>query len=77
MKKIEETEIVPKMAPCPQCGEVPEISYACGEYFIFKHAEPPDTCFCNCFMEMHSSTKSEVEAWNKAVSNYAAGNEDD
>ena len=22
------------LKPCPQCGEVPEIGYACGEYFI-------------------------------------------
>lgn len=60
---------IPEIAPCPQCGEVPMMSYCCGEYFIFKENS---TCFCASFTEMHSSMKSEVEAWNKAVSNYEA-----
>lgn len=73
MKEIEDIEINPKMAPCPQCGEVPKISYACGEYFIFSILKENNTCFCASFTEMHSSMKSEVEAWNKAVSKYEAG----
>ena len=77
IKKIEDTEIVPEMAPCPQCGKVPEISYACGEYFIFNSSEPRYTCFCGHFTEMHSSMKSEVEAWNKAVNNYEANKRND
>lgn len=59
---------------CPQCGEVPMMSYCCGEYFIFKGN---NTCFCASFTEMHSSMKSEVEAWNKAVSNYEVSKRND
>ncbi len=70
MKKIEDTEIVPKMAPCPQCGQAPGMSHCCGEYFVFGIFNETDTCFCTRFTEMHSSMKSEVEAWNKAASNY-------
>lgn len=77
MKKIEDTEIVPEMAPCPQCGKVPEISYACGEYFIFNSSEPRYTCFCDRFTEMSSSIESEIKMWNKAVSNYEAGKRND
>lgn len=73
MKKIKDTEIVPEMAPCPQCGEIPKISYACGEYFIFRPVELPDTCFCSRFAEMRSSIEWEIKVWNRAVSNYAAG----
>lgn len=77
IKKIEDTEIVSEMAPCPQCGKVPEISYACGEYFIFDIFKEINTCFCASFTEMHSSMKSEVEAWNKAVNNYEANKRND
>ncbi len=73
MKKIEDTGIVPEMAPCPQCGKVPEISYACGEYFIFNPSEPRYTCFCSDFLEMRSSIEGEIKAWNRAVSKYEAG----
>lgn len=51
------------LKPCPQCGEVPEIGYACGEYFIYSCEEKD--CACNNFTEMHSSMNQEVEAWNK------------
>ena len=77
MKEIEDIEINPEMAPCPQCGEVPKISYACGEYFIFSQSKSRHTCFCSDFLEMHSSIEGEIKAWNRAVSNYAADNEDD
>ena len=50
------------------------MSYCCGEYFIFKGN---NTCFCTSFTEMHSSMKSEVEAWNKAVSNYEVSKRND
>lgn len=66
----EDINAIPEMAPCPQCGEVPMMSYCCGEYFIFSIFKENNTCFCASFTEMHSSMKSEVEAWNKAVSNY-------
>lgn len=68
----EDINAIPEIAPCPQCGEVPRMSYCCGEYFIFGIFKETDTCFCDHFTEMHSSMKSEVEAWNKAVNNYEA-----
>lgn len=66
----EDINAIPEIAPCPQCGEVPAMSYCYGEYFIFGIFNETDTCFCARFTEMHSSRKSEVEAWNKAASNY-------
>lgn len=73
----EDINAIPEMAPCPQCGEVPMMSYCCGEYFIFSIFKENNTCFCAGFTEMHSSRKSEVEAWNKAVSKYEAGKRND
>lgn len=73
----ENIDAIPEMAPCPQCGEVPIISYACGEYFIFRISDSTGACFCNDFLEMHSSIEREIKAWNRAVSNYAADDEDD
>lgn len=73
-RPTENINAIPETAPCPQCGEVPMMSYCCGEYFIFKEN---NTCFCASFTEMHSSMKSEVEAWNKAVSNYEASKRKD
>lgn len=70
----EDINAIPETAPCPQCREVPMMSYCCGEYFIFKENS---TCFCASFTEMHSSMKSEVEAWNKAVSNHEASKRND
>lgn len=70
----EDINAIPETAPCPQCGEVPMMSYCCGEYFIFKENS---TCFCASFTEMHSSMKSEVEAWNKEVSNHEASKRND
>ena len=73
----EDINAIPEMAPCPQCGEVPMMSYCCGEYFIFNNFKENNTCFCAGFTEMHSSKKSEVEAWNKTVSKYEAGKRND
>lgn len=73
----EDINSIPEMAPCPQCGEVPMMSYCCGEYFIFSIFKENNTCFCASFTEMHSSRKSEVEAWNKAVSNYEVSKRND
>lgn len=73
----EDINAIPEIAPCPQCGEVPKISYACGEYFIFSQSKSRHICFCSDFLEMHSSIEWEIKAWNRAVSNYAADDEDD
>ena len=73
----EDINAISEIAPCPQCGEVPKISYACGEYFIFSQSKTRHTCFCSDFLEMHSSIEWEIKAWNRAVSNYAADDEDD
>lgn len=55
-------ELVPH--PCPVCGEIPEIEYACGEYFI----DGKEGCrLCGEFSEMHASKDKEIDAWNKAA----------
>lgn len=56
-----------KLKPCPICGEVPEIAYCCGEYFILPSSKAVGTCLCSSFTEMHSSEQREIEAWNKAA----------
>ena len=33
-----------ELKPCPECGEVPMIGYACGEYFILTPSKPVGTC---------------------------------
>lgn len=53
------------LKPCPQCGEVPEIGYACGEYFILSISRAVGACVCSSFAEMHSTKEQEIEAWNK------------
>lgn len=53
---------------CPQCHEVPEIGYCCGEYFIFHPSKIVGMCFCSSFTEMHSSEETEIKAWNRRVS---------
>ena len=50
--------------PCPKCGEVPLIGYACGEYFVLPLSKPVGTCICSSFYEMHASEEQEIEAWN-------------
>ena len=64
-KKILLEEIRYELKPCPQCGEVPEIGYACGEYFVFHPLKVVGTCVCSSFTEMHSSEELEAEAWNR------------
>ena len=54
-----------KLKPCPKCGEVPMIGYACGEYFIFHPSKPVGNCICSSFAEMHSSEEQEIMAWNR------------
>lgn len=48
---------------CPNCGKVPHIGYACGEYFIV--GSDTGCPICDDFNEMHSSEKIEIEAWNR------------
>ena len=57
-----------ELKPCPFCGRVPEIGYACGEYFIMSE---DDACPC-CgieYSEMHSNEVIMVEAWNRRADN--------
>lgn len=58
-----------QLKPCPQCGEVPEIGYCCGEYFIFHPSKCVGTCVCASFAEMHSSEETEIKAWNRRADN--------
>lgn len=59
-----------ELLSCPECGDVPEIGYACGEYFIMSSIHPVGECFCSDFVEMHSSEELEIDVWNKAVTEY-------
>ena len=52
-----------ELKPCPHCGRVPLIGYACGEYFIVGAVR--DCPVCDDFTEMHSSEAIEIEAWNR------------
>lgn len=56
-----------KIKPCPTCGEVPEIAYCCGEYFVLPSSKAVETCLCSAFTEMHSSEQHEIDAWNRMV----------
>lgn len=58
-----------ELKPCPQCGEVPEIGYACGEYFILQISREVGACVCSSFTEMHTSKEQEIEAWNRKAEN--------
>lgn len=40
-----------ELKPCPQCGEMPEIGYACGEYFILPTSKAIGACVCSSFTE--------------------------
>lgn len=60
---------MPEIKPCPQCGEVPTIGYACGEYFIVPTSKAVGACVCGSFNEMHSSEEREIEAWNRRADN--------
>lgn len=46
---------MPELKPCPQCGEVPKIGYACGEYFILPISRAVGACVCSYFAERHST----------------------
>ena len=52
-----------KLTPCPVCGRIPKLGYACGEFFI---SDTGVGCgVCDEFPEMHSSEELVVKAWNK------------
>lgn len=53
-----------KVSPCPMCGQIPEIAYCMGEYFIVSQSENK-YCLCNQFNEMHASEIQEIERWNR------------
>lgn len=57
------------LKPCPKCGEIPEIGYVCGEYFIFPVSKCVGTCICSSFTETHSSKELVIEAWNRRADN--------
>ena len=59
-----------RLLPCPNCREVPDVGYACGEYFIMSAVHLERECFCGSFSEMHSSEEREIDCWNKAVKEY-------
>lgn len=59
-----------EIKPCPQCGEVPTIGYACGEYFVITSSDSAGTCLCGLFNEMHSSEELEIVEWNRIVNMY-------
>lgn len=58
-----------KVLPCPTCGEVPEIGYVFGEYFVLPLDKPVGACVCSSFTEMHATREQEIEAWNRSVDN--------
>ena len=60
-----------ELLPCPMCGHLPFIQYACGEYFIMSAVHPDGECFCGSFCEMHASEEREAECWNDAVRQYS------
>lgn len=53
---------------CPVCRRVPDIAYACGEYFVLPVAD--DCWFCEGIDVMHSSYEQEAETWNSCVDDY-------
>lgn len=53
-----------QLCKCPQCGEIPEMGYACDEFFIFSLSKPTGCCLCSSFYEMHATEAQEIEAWN-------------
>lgn len=57
-----------ELKPCPFCGKIPKIGYACGEYFVFGDNKDCPGCGI-AFTEMHSSEALEIEAWNRMVGN--------
>lgn len=59
-----------ELKPCPKCGEVPKIGYACGEYFVFHESAPIGACICSSFHEMHLSEEQEIKVWNDYIENH-------
>lgn len=53
-----------RLCKCPQCDEIPQIGYACGEYFVFSLSKPTGCCLCSSFFEMHATEEREILAWN-------------
>ncbi len=54
-----------KIKACPNCGKIPRIRYACGEYFVVGGDE---MCWlCSEFTEMHATEQQEIEVWNQTV----------
>lgn len=53
-----------KLKPCPCCGRIPQIGYACGEYLVFGDDDDCPGCGC-AFTEMHSNEQMEIDAWNR------------
>ena len=51
-----------ELKPCPKCGHFPQLSYACGEFFVVGRSDCP---VCGGFNEMHASGEQEAEAWNR------------
>jgi len=64
--------ILPTISPCPVCGTIPMLGYACGEYFMIgdETIECP-ACGTTAFVEMHSDPVQEIEAWNRWCETYA------
>ena len=55
-----------ELKPCPKCGKVPLLSYACGEFFVVGIRDCP---MCGGFDEMHATEDQEAEVWNRRCGN--------
>lgn len=55
-----------ELKPCPKCGRFPQLSYACGEFFVLGRSACP---MYGGFTEMHASREQEAEAWNRRADN--------
>lgn len=66
LKKIREFEVA-HLAPCPVCGQTPNLGYCCGEYFVYGDNPTCHCCGGTNFCEMHSDPRLEIEAWNRWV----------
>ena len=65
-----------ELKPCPECGEVPVIAYACGKHIVLPMSRPLGTCFCSSFKETYSSEDAAVNAWNRSVENESKAEND-
>ena len=68
-ERKEEMNATTELKPCPKCGEIPTVAYACGEYFILPISKPVGACVCSSFTEMHASEEQEIEGWNRRIEN--------